>query len=61
VHRPAVPGHILRQAHVDRQQAAGPPVCDRQLRSSPRPGRVTHHCHKTMRRTRRPGRSAGQR
>ena len=37
VHRPAVPGHVLRQAHVDRQQAAGPPVCDRQLRSSPEP------------------------
>ena len=34
VHRPAVPGHVLRQAHVDRQQAAGLPICDRQLRSS---------------------------
>jgi hypothetical protein len=32
-YNPAVPGHVLRQAHVHRQQAPGPPVHVHQLRS----------------------------
>jgi hypothetical protein len=40
VHDPAMPGHVLRQAHIHRQQAPGPPIHDHQLRSlSTRPTR----------------------
>jgi hypothetical protein len=40
VHDPAMPGHVLRQAHIHRQQTPGPPIHDHQLRSlSGRPTR----------------------